>query len=280
MSSKHEHVHGEDCDHDHGSEGSAGSDGIDQFFFGSTVTSAGPLTLSTLMTELHVTQACLSAGKGPVVVKAATSKVEKATAICVLSSAAPHALLDLSFFHGDEAVTFTLEGAGAAAAEVSLSGSVAVIGELPEDEDEEDEDDEEGEEEDEDEEEEEDGGEEEEEDAAPAPAAAAAKPLSAVDKLKRKREEAERAAADAADDAISKAAAARPAKQARKEGKADAGAGAAAGGAGAAAPAAKAAKPAAAAGGMQELANGNLKFSDTAVGTGPRASRGDKVTVR
>lgn len=268
MASKHEH--------EHGSEGSSGSDGIDQYFFGSSVTGKTPLTLSTLMTELHVTQACLTAGTGPVIVKAATSKIEAPAAICVLSTAVPHALLDLSFFHGDESVTFTLHGAGSASAEVSLSGSVAVIGELPDDEDEEDDEEEDGEEEDEEDEE------EEEEEDKPAPVEES-KPLSAVEKLKRKREEAERAASSSADAAISKAAAERPSKQARREGKADAGAGAAAGGAGAAAPKAekKDDKPkAAASGALQELANGNLKFTDTVVGSGPKASRGDKVTVR
>jgi hypothetical protein len=283
--------HGEEssCDHSHSSE-----EDIEQHFWGGKVSGGKEgLTMSLTAVELHVTMACLTKKvTGPVILQVATAPLEEPVAVCVLTQAQPHALLDLSFFPEDEQAHFTLAGEGGEKAEVSISGSCAMHAGMADSEDEDDE----GEEEDEEE--------EEEEEEAPAPVAkpaaakaaaapaaaapaAAANGLSGIEKLKRKRDDAAAAAAGAADAAIAEkkkaAAEARPAKQARVEGKADAGAGiAAAAGAGkdAAPTAAAAAAAVPVADGLVELAGGKLKYKELRAGSGPKASRGHKVTVK
>jgi pyruvate/2-oxoglutarate dehydrogenase complex dihydrolipoamide acyltransferase (E2) component len=324
---------GDDASSASGGRGRAESEDsadVVQHFWGVTVAPGKPYKMSMERTELHVTQVALAAkavSKNPgafAIVSASTEKIKEPVVLATLGGAgaggsgARQALLDVSFFPTDEYATLHVHGD----APVCIAGSIAIYGgiiEVSEDEDEEEaaadgaesEEEADGEEaEGEDEEGDSDASDEDDGERAAAEAAAArkaaaaaaadAKKLSAVERMKRKREEGSApSAAGAAEEA-----GARPAKQARTDKQqqpggaasaaagADAGAGKkqqqkqqqpeakAKGGAGgkeAAAPAPAPGAAAASAGPQwKELANGLVKYMDLTPGMGPRPNKGEQ----
>lgn len=236
---------------------------------------------------MHLTQASCTVPDGTSVLSVSTEKIKNVPVATVSSKGPRQALLDVSFFEGDEYVEFKCQGN----APISLAGSIAIFGGLlPPESDDEAEAGDADEANDDAEEEEEEIDEDEEAPAAPAPVKHD-KPLSAVEKmkLKRQREEdgASKPSAAAPDDSqqgkvkqqrteVAGAAAAANEQQKQpksilKKGDAEA--------ATAPKPKAEDKKADGEGGAMKMLAGGKVKYSDIITGMGPKPTKGKKVTV-
>lgn len=248
-----------------------------QRFWGLVLEPGKPFTLTLSRTDLHLTNASVTAQDGSAVLIASSSLI-KDIPLCTLSTKGPRqCLLDVDFFEHDETCTLRVEGT----CPINVAGTVALFGPpLPDSDDEEtnkpvkkgtasnagahsaktkrpaprEEDDEE--EAREDEEDEEDIDEYYKEEVKEGKPAATQPQLSAVEKLKaakRKREEGE-GEGTAAPPAAAKQAKPTPAAESASSSSTDSH-------------------------GLKSLANGKVKYKDLAVGSGPAPTPGKPVTV-
>src|SRR5690242_15271732 len=100
-----------------------GAEEVVQRFWGMTLAPGKDFTLTLTRTELHLTQACVTAEDSSATLTVSTPQIKNVTLATLAMRGLRQTLLDVSFFPGDESVTFRAEGAP-----VHLAGSIAIFG--------------------------------------------------------------------------------------------------------------------------------------------------------